>query len=351
MPTETAAMRRALQLAARHDRRPGDRNPLVGCVLLGPDGAVVGEGWHRGSGHPHAEVEALRAAGAPASGSTAVVTLEPCSHTGRTGPCVEALLGAGVVRVVYAAADPNPAAYGGAERLRAAGVDVRGGLLAEEAEELNRTWTFAMRHGRPWVSWKVAGSLDGRSAAADGTSRWISSAAARSDVHELRARAGAVLVGTGTVLTDDAQLAARRVDGVPLPYERQPLRVVVGRRAVPAGSRVLDGAAETLRVDAHDPDQVLGVVRERGVHHVLLEGGPTLAAAFLRAGVVDEVIAYLAPVLLGAGPAVIADLGIATIADALRPSVTAVDLIGEGPTTNVRVTARLHHPTTTHRGS
>ena len=346
MLTEIAAMRRGLELAARLDR-PRDPNPRVGCVLLDRAGNVVGEGWHRGSGHPHAEVEALRMAGLRARGGAVVVTLEPCTHVGRTGPCTTALVDAGVARVVFAATDPNPAAAGGAVRLRRAGLEVSGGLLADEAEELNRTWMFAMGHGRPWVSWKVAASLDGRCAAADGTSRWISSAPARIDVHRLRARVGAVVAGTGTVVTDDAQLAARDGVGEPLPYARQPLRVVVGRRTIPPGARVLDDAAETYRIETHDPEVVLSALRVRGVHHVLLEGGPTLAAAFLRAGLVDEVIAYLAPVVLGSGPAVVADLGVTTLAGALRPAITAVDLVGDGPETNVRVTARLPHPSTT----
>lgn len=339
----TAAMRRALQLAATSGFVKGP-NPRVGCVLLAETGAVAGEGWHRGAGHPHAEVAAIADAGPRAHGSTAVVTLEPCNHTGRTDPCVDALIAAGVRRVVWASTDPNPAAAGGGERLRAAGIDTVPGLLAADADELNRTWVFAHRSGRPFVTWKFAGSLDGRSAAADGSSRWISSAAARADAHRLRARAGAVLAGTGSVLTDDAQLAARGDDGEPLRYRDQPLRVVIGHRQLPAGARVRDTAAPTLHIPTHDPVEVLATLYARGVHDVLVEGGPTVAAAFWRAGLVDEIVAYLAPVLLGSGPPSVADLGVTTMACAQRLEVVAIDVIGQRPEANVRITARPATP-------
>lgn len=336
---EIAAMRRALRLAASPGFVKGP-NPRVGCVLLDHTGAVIGEGRHPGAGHPHAEVAAIAAAGGRARGSTAVVTLEPCNHTGRTGPCVDALIAAGVRRVVWASADPNPIAAGGGDRLRVAGIDTTAGLLAADAEDLNRTWIFAHRSGRPHVTWKFAGSLDGRSAAADGSSRWISSAAARADAHRLRARAGAVLAGIGSVLVDDAQLAARGDDGEPIRYADQPLRVVIGRRQLSVGARVRDNAAATLPIPTHDPAEVLAALSARGIHDVLLEGGPTVAAAFWRAGLVDEVVAYLAPVLLGSGPSSVADLGVVTMADAQRLDVVAIDVIGQGADANVRITAR-----------
>ena len=185
---EQAAMTRALALAASPGVPLGP-NPRVGCVLLAEDGTTVAEGFHRGAGAPHAEADALARAGSAARGTTAVVTLEPCNHTGRTGPCARALADAGVARVVYAQADTNPVATGGADALRAAGVDVEGGLLADQARALNREWTFAVESGRPFVTWKFATTLDGRSAAADGTSRWVSSAPARRDTHRLRAPA------------------------------------------------------------------------------------------------------------------------------------------------------------------
>jgi diaminohydroxyphosphoribosylaminopyrimidine deaminase / 5-amino-6-(5-phosphoribosylamino)uracil reductase len=334
MATETDAMRRALELAATPGVPTGP-NPRVGCVLLRPDGTVLAEGFHRGAGTPHAEVDALARAGAAARGATAVVTLEPCNHTGRTGPCARALVEAGVARVVFGQDDPNPAAAGGADTLRAAGLDVVGGLLAGAAAELNAAWTFAVTHGRPFVTWKAATTLDGRIAAADGTSRWITSSEARADGHALRASVDAVVVGTGTVLADDPHLAVRR--GGEVAPGHQPLRVVVGRRDVPPGSRVLDDAAPTLHLRTHDPREVLAALANRDVQHVLVEGGPILAAAFVRAGLVDAVRWYVAPALLGAGAPALADAGMSTIADALRLTVTGVALVGA----DVRIDARV----------
>jgi diaminohydroxyphosphoribosylaminopyrimidine deaminase/5-amino-6-(5-phosphoribosylamino)uracil reductase len=333
---EVAAMRRALELA----RTPGvplGPNPRVGCVLLAPDGSTVATGLHRGAGTPHAEADALSEAGDRARGATAVVTLEPCSHTGRTGPCAQALVEAGVARVVFAQTDTTPTARGGADVLRHAGVDVEAGLLADEARALNRTWTFAVEHGRPFVTWKLATTIDGRSAAADGTSRWVTSAAARRDTHRLRAACDAILVGTGTALVDDPRLTARDADGRDLPRARQLLRVVMGLRPLPATSRVLDAAAETLLLRTRDPHEALAELRSRDRQHVLLEGGPTLAAGFLGAGLVDEVVTYVAPVLLGAGRSSVADLGITTLSDALHLDVTDVATVGAGPETNVRI--------------
>jgi diaminohydroxyphosphoribosylaminopyrimidine deaminase / 5-amino-6-(5-phosphoribosylamino)uracil reductase len=334
---EQAAMTRALVLAASPGVPLGP-NPRVGCVLLTQDGTTVAEGFHRGAGAPHAEADALARAGSAARGTTAVVTLEPCNHTGRTGPCARALADAGVARVVYAQADTNPVATGGADALRAAGVEVEGGLLAGQARALNREWTFAIESGRPFVTWKFAATLDGRSAAADGTSRWVSSAPARRDTHRLRALCDAILVGTGTVLVDDPQLTVRDDEDRNVPRERQPLRAVMGLRDVPAGRRVLDDAAPTVLLRARDPHEALAALRDRDRQHVFLEGGPTLAGAFLREGLVDEVVAYVAPMLLGAGRNAVADLGIESIADALHLDVTDVTVLGDGPDTNLRLT-------------
>lgn len=329
-----AAMRRALELAAAPGV-PAGPNPRVGCVLVAADGSTVAEGHHRGAGTPHAEVDALARAGSAARGTTAVVTLEPCAHTGRTGPCAEALVEAGVVRVVFAQDDPNPVAAGGAGILRAAGVEVESGLLADESAALNATWTFAVTHGRPFVTWKAAATLDGRIAAADGTSRWITSAPARAEVHALRASVDAVVVGTGTVLADDPHLAVRR-DGEVVEGP-QPLRVVVGLRDLPPGSRVLDDAAPTLQVRTHDPHEVLATLHRLDVQHVLLEGGPTLAAAFVRAGLVDAVRWYAAPALLGAGRSALDEAGMESIAQALRLDMVEVARVGD----DVRIDARV----------
>lgn len=333
-PHEVEAMRRALALAATPGVPLGP-NPRVGCVLLDPDGTVLGEGYHRGAGTAHAEADALSSAVADVRGATAVVTQEPCNHTGRTGPCSEALLAAGVARVVFGQTDPNPVAAGGAQRLRDAGVDVVPGVLADEAAALNEIWTFAVSHGRPFVTWKSAATLDGRIAAADGTSRWITGPAARAEVHELRGLVDAVVVGTGTVLADDPHLAVRR-DGEVVAGP-QPLRVVMGRRDIPAGARVLDDAAPTVQLRTHDPRAALADLYSRDVQHVLLEGGPTLAAAFVRAGVVDAVRWYAAPALLGAGASALGDSGMSTMSEVLRLVVTDVALVGA----DVRIDARV----------
>lgn len=359
-PVETAAMRRAIELAARGLGHTSP-NPVVGCVVLDSQGRTAGEGWHQRAGGPHAEIHALRAAGERARGGTALVTLEPCNHTGRTGPCAQALIDAGIARVVYAVADPDPSATGGALTLAAAGVDVEGGLLADEAAAGNEAWLTSVLRRRPFVLWKYAASLDGRVAAADGTSRWITSPESRADVHRLRAAADAVIVGSGTARADDPQLGAR-IGGLADDEISQPLRVVVdsGATAVKAGARVLDGTAPTLIAVAEDADAshldglaplvrlpraadgrglhipaLLQALYDREVRSVLLEGGPTLAGAFLAAQVVDKVVGYLAPVLLGAGPAVLGDAGITTIAQALRLDVTDTERLGP----DLRITA------------
>lgn len=336
---ERRAMSRALALAASPGVPLGP-NPRVGCVLLGPDGEVLAEGHHRGAGSPHAEIDALQRAGTLVRGATAVVTLEPCNHTGRTGPCSEALVAAGVRRVVFAQPDPNPLATGGAARLRAAGVEVEAGLLESEARALNRVWTFAMDRGRPFVTWKFATTLDGRSAAADGTSRWVSSRAARIDTHRLRGLCDTMLVGTNTVAVDDPRLTVRDAHDRPLPT--QPLRAVMGLRDLDPGRRVLDDSADTVLLRTRDPNEALKELFARDRQHVFLEGGPTLAAAFLTAGLVDEVVTYVAPMLLGAGRSAVGDLGIATITDALHLDVTDVTVIGEGAETNLRLTMTPH---------
>lgn len=321
--TERDAMGRALALATQGPFGP---NPRVGCVLLDEHGTVVGEGFHRGAGTAHAEVDAL--ANAARAAHTAVVTLEPCDHTGRTGPCTQALIAAGVRRVVVERTDPNPEAAGGAQTLRAAGLDVVVGPFCDDVPDPNRVWSQAMRLGRPFVTWKLATTIDGRSAAADGTSRWITGEAARADVHRLRGEVDTILVGTGTALVDDPQLTVRDGSG------RTPLRAVMGLRHLPSGARVLDDTAPTVVLPTREPREALEQLWGLERRHVLLEGGPTLAAAFLREGLVDEIVAYVAPVLLGSGRSALADLGITTIADAVRPEVTDVTVLGS----DVRIT-------------
>lgn len=337
---ELEAMRRAITLAARGLGRTSP-NPVVGCVVLDASGAVVGEGWHARAGGPHAEVMALAVAGERARGGTAVVTLEPCNHIGRTGPCTRALLAAGIVRVVIAVPDPTPLAAGGAAMLRAAGVEIELGLLTDAAADGNLAWLAAVRTGKPFLTWKFAATLDGRSAASDGTSRWITSAAAREDVHRLRASMDTIVAGVGTVLADDSALTVRLPDH----DGWQPLRVVVDSAGrTPPAARVRDGAAETWIATAAevgagpdgrvDLDKLAAALYARGSRAALLEGGPTLAGAALAAGLVDRVVAYLAPALLGAGPAALGDAGISTIEQALRLDVSDVTVIG----TDIRIT-------------
>lgn len=319
-----AAMRRALMLAANGPTTGG--NPQVGCVLLRPDGSIAAEGWHHGAGTPHAEVDALGKV-ADARGLTAVVTLEPCNHTGRTGPCAEALVAAGVARVAYAVSDPSDRAGGGAARLRAAGVEVIGGVLEREATEFLEPWLTATRLGRPWVTVKWASSLDGRVAAADGTSQWVTGTASRQRVHEERAQHDAIVVGTGTVLADDPNLTARGDAGELLPH--QPLPVVVGRTALPANARLRQHPRGFVETGSRDLEHVLGDLFRRDVRRVYVEGGPTLATAFVSAGFADEFSIYLAPKLLGGDRLALGDVGVGSIGEARELRLLALERLGD----------------------
>ena len=347
---ELAAMRRAVELAASA-LGVSNPNPAVGVVVLGPGGEVLGEGATRPAGDAHAEVVALDAAGPAAAGATLVTTLEPCRHRGRTGPCTDRIVASGVARVVYAVADPHTDAAGGGDVLRAAGVDVEGGVLVEEAAADLEPWLVAVRRRRPHVTWKYAATLDGRTAAADGTSRWVTGPESRRDVHRLRAHADAVIVGIGTVLADDTQLTVRD-----WPVPRQPLRVVVdGKARTPLSARILDDAAPTLVAVGADADPVrikalrgtaaevvelprrdghvdlfalMAALHQRDRLRLLLEGGATLAGSFVRQRLVDRVVGYHAPALLGAGPPVLADAGVSSIGDAIRLSVRDVATVG-----------------------
>lgn len=297
------AMRRALQLALNG---PRGVNPQVGAVILSPTGEVLAEGWHRGAGTPHAEIDALTNLAAThgaeaARGATAVVTLEPCNHTGRTGPCAVALL--------------------------EAGVDVEAGVLGDEGRALLDSWLTVQRLGRPHVTVKWAQSLDGRAAASDGTSQWITGPAARADVHVRRAAADAIVVGTGTLLADDPALTARRPDGSL--YEHQPRPVVVGTRAVPQEAAVRRHPLPFMQDEGDDLADLLDRLRELGAQRVFVEGGPTLASSFVRAGLVDELLIYLAPTLLGGDRLATGDLGVPTIAAQRRLTVTDLARLGD----------------------
>lgn len=314
-------MLRALELATGPQTRRG-ANPRVGCVIVDEAGESIAEGRHRGAGTPHAEVEALVGAGERARGATAIVTLEPCRHVGRTGPCVDALLAAGISRVVFAQADPTTQAGGGADVLRRHGVEVIGGVRADAAWEVNRGWTSLHTRGRPFVTVKSAMSLDGRVAGPDGGPTPITGAAARAAAHERRAECDAIVVGTGTVLIDDPQLTVRDPAGVSAGH--QPLRVVVGRRELPGTARVLDDAAETLVLRTRDLHEVMRTLADRGVQEVLVEGGPELEGAVLEAGLADAVLWFLAPIAVGRGP-----VSLPLLTDRWDVDVRRIERVGE----------------------
>ena len=318
-------MARALQLAEK-GLYSTDPNPRVGCVLV-KDNRIVGEGWHEFAGGPHAEINALAQAGSEAKGATAYVSLEPCCHYGRTPPCTNALIEAGIKRVVAAMEDPNPTVGGdGLKQLSAAGISVQSGILQHQAEALNPGFVNRMRHQRPFVRCKLAMSVDGRTAMASGESQWITGEDARLDVQRLRARSSAIMTGIGTVLLDDPLMTVRLID--PLSANRQPLRVIVDSHLrMPSQARLLAQPGRTLivtsGVNAHnnasietgsidvialDPGDggvdlkaALSYLADRAVNEVLLEAGATLSGAMLRAGLIDELVLYMAPVLLGDG--------------------------------------------------
>ncbi|AJQ94292.1 pyrimidine deaminase [Gynuella sunshinyii YC6258] len=348
MSRDIEFMAQALQLA-RLGMYSTSPNPRVGCVLVKND-RVIATGWHQQAGGPHAEIHALREAGAEARGATAYVTLEPCNHTGRTGPCSVALIEAGVARVVCASTDPNPLVAGaGIERLRAAGIGVENGVLETQARALNPGFIKRMTTGLPWVRVKLAQSLDGRTAMASGESQWITGADARRDVQRWRARSCAVLTGSGTVKVDNPSLTVREslIGFTPV---RQPLRVVLDRQlSTDPMSSVYDDSAPTLIISAvTDVDkrfpvrvetcripssenwlrEVLAELGRRGYNEIMVEAGATLAGAFMGAGLVDELIVYTAPKLLGSDARPLMTLPLASMAEAVALELTDLRQIG-----------------------
>jgi diaminohydroxyphosphoribosylaminopyrimidine deaminase/5-amino-6-(5-phosphoribosylamino)uracil reductase len=335
MPISTYddAMHRARELAERGPRT--GENPQVGCVLVDDTGAIVAEGWHRGAGTTHAEVDALSKVES-ARGLTAVVTLEPCNHTGRTGPCTQALIEAGVSRVVYSLDDPGQESSGGAETLRAAGIDVVSGVLSGEGYHLVERWLTANRLGRPWVTAKWGSSLDGRTAATDGTSQWITSAESRTYIHLLRSQHDTIAIGTGTAIADNPSLTARTADGNLFP--NQPLAVVIGDTPLPDGSGLWSHPRGVLQESGKLVD-ILERLYNIGIRSLFLEGGPRLMNSFIREGLVDEYVVCLAPILLGGDKTATSDLGIGTLTDARRLNVTSTEIMGG----TIVVTAREAH--------
>jgi diaminohydroxyphosphoribosylaminopyrimidine deaminase/5-amino-6-(5-phosphoribosylamino)uracil reductase len=302
----TVAMQRAISLSLQGLGRTSP-NPIVGAVIINSDGEVVGEGFHdRMSSPDHAEVVALKMAGANANGATMVVTLEPCNHIGVTGPCSKAIAGAGISKVVFAVIDPNKKAAGGAQALRDLGVQVESGVLESQAAYANRAWLTKIEKSRPFFTWKVATTLDGKIAALDGSSQWISNKKSRNDVQLLRRQADAILVGTSTVITDDPHLIPR---GDFPGFTANPLRVVCGEQETPTTSKIFDNAAPTLLVKSKDLGILVAELNKTGVNQVLVEAGPTLATAMLKQGLMDELVMYQAPALLGQGKSFVADFG------------------------------------------
>lgn len=309
-------------------------NPNVSAAIYNAHGELIADGAHdRTVSLDHAEIVALKKAGSATHGATLVLSLEPCNHVGTTPACVDAIIAAGISRVVYAVADPNPIAAGGAQRLRDAGLYVD---FIENAElkDIQSAWLHRITRKRPYFIWKVATTLDGYIAASDGTSQWISSEQSRADVQVLRSQSDAILVGTGTVLADNPTLQPR-ITGA-----SAPLRVVMGERDIPADFNLHQGEAGTIFLKSRDVKALLETFSERAVNQVLVEAGPTLGTALLKAGVIDEILIYQAPVLLGAGKRWVADLGIKTIKDGMLLTQISTEQIGPDLKSRYRVGAK-----------
>lgn len=294
----TVAMRRAITLAEMGLGKTAP-NPIVGAVIINADGLIIGEGFHnRVAASDHAEIVALKAANGKTKGATLVVTLEPCNHVGSTGPCVQAIIDSGITTVVYAVTDPNESAAGGADALRAAGMNVINGVLQEEAAHSNRAWLTKINTGRPYFTWKVATTLDARVAASDGSSKWITNEASRADVQILRRQADAILVGTNTVITDNPHLIPR---GEFAGYGHNPIRVICGEQELPSDADVFDDLAKTVVIKSKNLDSLIKQLNELEINHVFVEAGSTLGSAMVDHGLIDELIIYQAPSLLGSG--------------------------------------------------
>lgn len=315
-------MSRAIELASKVDLSR-DINPRVGAVIVDANGIVVGEGWHEGSGTAHAEVMAIAQAGSNAVGATLYCTLEPCNAQGKTGPCAQAVIAAGITKVVIGQTDPHQAMSGGVKTLQEAGIEVEVGAQGDFATALNASWNFAQQNNRPWVVWKTATTLDGFVAAEDGTSKWITGEPARERVQEIRASVGAILTGTGTVLADDPLLTVRS-----LPEDKQPLRVIVGDRELPAESQIFVGEKPAIRLSGDLSKVIAELWQTHGVHRVLVEAGSHVSQSLWSANLVDEVYWFQAPVILGSGKPAIGNFGVNTLANASRFPEYQVDRVG-----------------------
>jgi diaminohydroxyphosphoribosylaminopyrimidine deaminase/5-amino-6-(5-phosphoribosylamino)uracil reductase len=311
----TVAMQRAIALSEKGLGKCAP-NPIVGAVIIDASGKIVGEGFHdRMTSKDHAEVVAIRSAGDLVKGATIVVTLEPCNHTGSTGPCTKAIIDSGISTVVFAVRDPNVIAARGADALRAAGIKVVDGVLSEEASFINRAWLTKVKKSRPYFVWKVATTLDAKIAASDGTSKWISNEISRDDVQRLRRESDAILVGTNTVVSDDPHLIPR---GEFSGYSRNPIRVIFGENDLPTNSKVFDSAAETVHIKSRDLNKLVSKLNELDINQVFVEAGSKLTSAMVTAGLMDELVIYQAPALLGSGKPFFADESKSTIEDQMR---------------------------------
>ena len=279
-------------------------NPIVGAVIVSPAGEIIGEGFHKSG--PHAEVFALEQADQSAKGATLFVTLEPCNHQGKTGPCTEAIIKAGITKVVYATRDPNPLASGGAKALEAAGIEVVFNSDIAEIAQSNRAWLHKMKSNRPYFIWKIATTLDGKTAAIDGSSKWITGAESRVEVSKLRSESHAILIGTATALADNPHLIPRDIEPA---RKTNPVRIVMGLREIPSEFNLHNDAAETLFLRSHDFSDLLAHCNEREFNQVLVESGSELGTALLLAGLIDELVIFQAASLLGSGLSFIGDLG------------------------------------------
>ena len=311
----TVAMQRAIALSEKGLGKCAP-NPIVGAVIIDASGKIIGEGFHdRMTSKDHAEVVAIKSVGDLSKGATIVVTLEPCNHTGSTGPCTQAIIDSGISTVVFAVKDPNAIAAGGADALRAAGIKVIAGVLTKEASYANRAWLTKIQKSRPYFVWKVATTLDAKIAASDGTSKWISNEVSRNNVQRLRRESDAILVGTNTVISDDPHLIPR---GEFSGYSHNPIRVIFGESDLPTNSKVFDSAAETVHIKSRDLNKLVSKLNGLDINQVFVEAGSKLASAMVAGGLMDELVIYQAPALLGSGKPFFASESVSKIEDQMR---------------------------------
>lgn len=313
-----AAMARAID-CARLGLGKTFPNPIVGAVITSSTGEFISEGFHQGT--DHAEVIAISAAASIPTGSIIYVSLEPCNHHGKTPPCTDAIIKSGISKVVFAVCDPNPIAAGGAKHLQGAGIEVEFGLCYEEASYANRAWLTKVANDRPRITWKIASTMDGKVAASDGSSKWITGELARADVALMRSQADAIVTTTATVNADDPLLTSKGLGN-------NPVRIVLGDTEIAASSQILGKDAETVIIKSRDPQELIAFANERGFNQLLIESGPTFGTALLSQNLIDEIVLFQAPTYLGSGTPAISDLGITNISGRLDFEITDVEIIG-----------------------